>query len=170
VDSQLEQVGSRWRLRFARRLAHPPEKVWRAITDPEHRKAWFPDRLVGELTVGAKLRFESEYVDGGSFDGAVLVVDPPKALEFTWGTDVLRFEIEPSVDGCVLTLIDTIDEVGKAARDGAGWHVCLDKLEHHLDGNTPQWTDGDRWKEVHGEYVEAFGPEAATIGPPEGAI
>jgi hypothetical protein len=24
------------------------------------------------------------------------------------------------------------------------------------------------WKEIHPHYVESFGPEAATIGPPEG--
>jgi len=26
-------------------------------------------------------------------------------------------------------LLDTIDELGKAARDGAGWHACLDVLQ-----------------------------------------
>jgi uncharacterized protein YndB with AHSA1/START domain len=162
----LERAGHRWRLRFTRRLAHRAEKVWRAVTDPEHLLAWFPDRMTGELTVGATLRFESEYVDGGFFEGRVLVVDEPRALEFTWGTDVIRIEIEPAGDGCVLTLLDTIDEVGKAARDGAGWHVCLDKLEHHLAGDRPAWSHGDRWGEVHPAYVEALGPAAATIGPP----
>lgn len=34
---------------------------------------------------------------------------------------------------------------GKAARDGAGWHTCLDP-----------------------GYVERFGPEGATVGPPDG--
>ncbi|PZG03110.1 SRPBCC domain-containing protein, partial [Nonomuraea aridisoli] len=29
-------------LRLQRRLPHPPEKVWRAITEPEHLAAWFP--------------------------------------------------------------------------------------------------------------------------------
>jgi hypothetical protein len=28
----------------------------------------------------------------------------------------------------------------------------------------------DRWREVHPDYVAALGPEAATIGPPEGAL
>ena len=26
----------------------------------------------------------------------------------------------------------------------------------------------DTWREVHPVYIEQFGPEAATIGPPEG--
>jgi uncharacterized protein YndB with AHSA1/START domain len=166
VNGELERVGDGWRLRFTRRLGHAPEKVWRAVTEPEHLRAWFPDRVVGEFVAGAELRFESDYVEGGSFTGRVLAADPPHTLEFTWGTDVIRLEIAPAGDGCVLTLLDTIDEQGKAARDGAGWHVCLDKLEHHLAGTEPAWTDGDRWVELNGGYVAAFGPEAATIGPP----
>src|SRR5207247_6173143 len=33
---KLEDLGGRWRLRFTRELAHPQEKVWRAITEPKH--------------------------------------------------------------------------------------------------------------------------------------
>jgi hypothetical protein len=86
-------------------------------------------------------------------------------LEIRWGSDTLRFEIVPDGDGCTLTLTDTFDEVGKAARDAAGWHECLDNLEHELDG-TPPLAPGERWVHVHAAYVEALGPEASTIGPP----
>lgn len=164
MHGELEQTGDRWRLRFTRSLPHPADKVWRAITEPEHLAAWFPDSIKGAIAVGETLTFGSQQV--GTFTGQVLAVDPPKALEFTWGTDLVRFEIEPTDDGCVLTLLDTIDELGKAARDGAGWHVCLDKLELHLAGATPPWDDGERWKELNPEYVDKLGPDAATIGPP----
>jgi len=97
----------------------------------------------------------------------VLASRPPSLLEIRWGSDVLRFEIVPDGDGCTFTLIDTLDEVGKAARDAAGWHECLDNLEHALDGRPPL-APGERWKQVHAAYVEALGPEASTIGPPEG--
>lgn len=167
----LEQTGDTARLRFARRLPHPPAKVWRALTEPEHLKAWFPDTIVvDDWTPGARLRFEHAPVDGGGFDGEVLSVEPERLLEFRWGTDVIRFEIEPDGDGTQLTLVDTIDTVGKAARDGAGWHVCLDQLEHHLDGTAADSAMSDRWKQVHETYVERFGPEAAAIGPPDGAL
>jgi uncharacterized protein YndB with AHSA1/START domain len=157
-------------LRLTRRLAHPPEKVWRAMTEPEHLAAWFPDTIVVERwEVGAPLRFEHE---GGlyAFEGQVLAVTPQRALEFTWGPDTIRLELEPDGEGTRLTLLDTLEAVGKAARDGAGWHVCLDHLEHDLDGTTPPWTTTDRWREVHPGYVQALGPDAATIGPPEGAL
>ena len=38
------------------------------------------------------------------------------------------------VGGELELLEDTLDERGKAARDGAGWHTCLDALETSLDG------------------------------------
>ena len=148
------------RLRFTRRLAHPVETVWRAITEPEHLEAWFPDTIeVDRWEAGAPLRFDG-------FDGEVLAVEPQSLLEFRWGTDTIRIELAADGDGTTLTLLDTFDELGKAARDGAGWHVCLDQLEHELDGTSPPWSAGDRWQEVHPGYVSEFGPEASTIGPP----
>jgi uncharacterized protein YndB with AHSA1/START domain len=162
MNGVLEQAGDRWQLRFERRLGSPPETVWRAITEPEHVKAWFPDRIVGEWKVGATLRFEHEW--GDPFDGEVLAVEPPSLLEFRWGTDTIRLEIEPDGDGSKLTLLDTIDELGKAARDATGWHVCLDRLEQELG----EQVCVESWSDVHPSYVEQFGPEASTIGPPEG--
>src|SRR6202044_3738122 len=53
----LEAEGDLWRLRFRRQLPHPPERVWRAITEPEHLQAWFPQRIVGRWQVGGMLRF-----------------------------------------------------------------------------------------------------------------
>ena len=67
----------------------------------------------------------------------------------------------------VLTFVNRFDEQGKAARDGAGWHVCLDRLFYHLSGEEPPWDPDKQWKPVHDVYVEALGPEAATIGPPD---
>jgi uncharacterized protein YndB with AHSA1/START domain len=171
VNGTLEQTPAGPRLRFVRHLAHPPEKVWRAITEPEHLRAWFPDTIVvDQWAVGAPLRFVQAPGMGEGFDGEVLAFEPPTALEFRWGSDIIRLELAPEGDGTRLTLLDTIDQLGKAARDAAGWHTCLDQLEHHLDGTTPPWSPGDRWGQVHPSYVEELGPEATTIGPPAGAL
>ena len=80
MDGILEQTAAGPRLRFVRHLAHPPEKVWRAITEPEHLKAWFPDTIVVEdWAVGARLRFEPAPGQGEGFDGEVLAFEPPTA-------------------------------------------------------------------------------------------
>jgi hypothetical protein len=80
----------------------------------------------------------------------------------------LRFELEPDGDGSKLTLIDVLEEKGKAARDGAGWHVCFYALSAHLAGDPQARQQMERWEEVQPGYIERFGPDAATIGPPEG--
>ena len=162
MQGELVQQGGRWQLRFTRTLPHPQEKVWRAITELEHLQAWFPDRVVGEWRIGAPLKFLSEY---GDHDGEVIAYEPPRLVEFRWGTDIIRMELAADAQGSRLTLIDTIDELGKAARDAAGWDECLLRLEHHLAG-TAAPAPGERWKQVHPEYIERFGPEASTIGPP----
>jgi uncharacterized protein YndB with AHSA1/START domain len=69
--------------------------VWRSLTEPEHLKSWFPDQVTGELRVGARLRFVDPGNVAQGFEGEVLACDPPSLLEFMWGTDTLRFEIEP---------------------------------------------------------------------------
>jgi uncharacterized protein YndB with AHSA1/START domain len=155
-----------WQLTFTRLFAHPPEKVWRALTEPEHLAVWFPETVIGEFRAGAKLRFVSEEPPDG-FDGEIRVFEPPRAMEMAWGPDVLRFDLEAHAGGTRLTMTDTFADVGKAARDGAGWHECLARLEANLDDREPAgW--GIVWKEIHPHYVAALGPEAATIGPPEG--
>ncbi len=168
-DGQLEETDGTWRLRFERALAHPPEKVWRALTESDHLEAWFPTTIEGALEAGAELRFRHRNADLPAMEGEMIACDPPSLLEFRWGPDTLRFVLEPDGAGTVLTLTDTLAELGKGARDGAGWHVCLDQLAHHLDGEEPSWTSVERWTEVHPFYVEAFGPEGGDTRPSRGA-
>jgi uncharacterized protein YndB with AHSA1/START domain len=165
----LEQLrDGRWRLRFTRTFAHPPEKVWRAITEDEHLAHWFPTTIEGERSAGAPLTFSFPDGQFPSFTGEMLAYEPESAIEFRWGPDVIRMEVAPAGEGTRLTLLDTLDEQGKAARDGTGWHTCLDGLQAHLDGDPSAREQLGRWKELNTRYVERFGPEAATIGPPAG--
>ncbi len=170
ADGQLEETGGRWQIRFARRLAHPQEKVWRALTEPEHRDAWFPQRIEADRgwAAGAPLRFVSDAMPEANFDGEVLVYDPPRTLEMRCGTDILRFELAADGDGTILTLADTLTERGTGARTAAGWHTRLDILAYALAGQAPPWTGDERWRQVHPSYVSRLGPEAATVGPPVG--
>ena len=112
----LTRDGDRWTLTFTRKLTHSREKVWRAVTEPEHLAVWYPQEIVGERRAGAPLRFVSSAGEG--FDGQMLVFDPPEVLEFTWGADRLRIELRADGAGTLLTLTDTFDDLGKAARDG----------------------------------------------------
>src|SRR5690606_87788 len=83
-------------LRFERRFSQPIDRVWRAVTDPDEMKAWFPSNVEGERTVGAELVFSYDVVDQTDpelpdpenlplFGGEVLRFDAPHLFEFTWG-------------------------------------------------------------------------------------
>jgi uncharacterized protein YndB with AHSA1/START domain len=161
----LDADGDDWMLTFTRRFPHPLDKVWRAVTEPEHLAAWFPQKIVGELRAGAPLRFVSTEGPDDGFDGEMLAFDPPTLMEMRWGTDFLRIELRPDGDGTVMTFVDTFSELGKAARDAAGWHACLDRLAGELDGRVAPEASVV-WKQVHPAYVDALGPDASTIGPP----
>jgi uncharacterized protein YndB with AHSA1/START domain len=164
-DGVLSEADGRYELRFVRPLSHPVEKVWSAITEPDGLRAWFPFDIEGERATGAPLRFVFREGEGDAFSGSMVEFSPMSAMELRWEDDeTLRLELAASESGCVLTLINRFDEIGKAARDAAGWHACLDELEAWLAGEPAP--DG-RWSEVHPSYVARFGPEAATIGPPQ---
>jgi uncharacterized protein YndB with AHSA1/START domain len=65
-------------LRFTRQFRHPPHKVWRALTEPEHLAAWFPTTITGDFTAGGAL--SSASWDGlmPPMDGHMIVFDPPQ--------------------------------------------------------------------------------------------
>jgi uncharacterized protein YndB with AHSA1/START domain len=163
-----QREDGRWQLRFTRILRHPLEQVWQAITEPEHLAHWFPTTIEGERAAGAPLRFSFTGGQAPPLEGEMIAYEPPSLMELRWGTDILRLELRPAAEGTKLTLLDTLDERGKAARDGAGWHVCLDWLADHLRGEPTDRGSTQGWKAVHPHYVESFGAEATTIGPPEG--
>ncbi|GAA2617885.1 SRPBCC family protein [Actinomadura fulvescens] len=157
----LQTINGEPTLRIERRLKHPPAKVWRAVTDPAELAAWFPAKVEAELRPGAPMRFTfpEEAVVDGAWDGEVLEVDPPRVFMFRWNADVLRFELVPEGDGCLLVFTQTIGggNVGRlgAGRTAAGWDACLDELSGRLDGRgVPPRTD---WPERMAHYIDVFG-------------
>jgi len=162
----LERADGEVTLRFTRLLPHPPAKVWRALTEPQHLEAWFPTTIEGDLARGAPLRFGFREMQLPDFDGTMLAFDPPKLLELIWGDERLRFELTPDAAGTLLVFTASFTELGRAARDAAGWHVCLDLVGLDLSGQRAPWAQDERWRAVHRGYVAVFGPDAAAVGPP----
>jgi uncharacterized protein YndB with AHSA1/START domain len=157
-DATVERIGERVRLRFERELAAPPVAVWHALTDRHELAAWFPcDVIAEEWKRGGALRFVFSGVDVPDLQGTVLACDEPRVLAFTWGEETLRFELSPSGNGTRLVMTDELD-APTAARNGAGWDLCLERLA----GRVPQ--EG-RWQVCFNRYVSVFEP---ILGPQEG--
>lgn len=154
-------------LRFERVYDHRIEKVWAAVSRPEHQAIWFPQQILGDREPGAPLRFVTSVDPDDGFDGTMIAYEPPHLLELWWGPSRLRIELTPLGDRTQLVLTEVLPDLGGGARNGAGWHECLDRLTAVIDGTVPQrW--GRRWQEVHPAYVAAFGPVADVLKAPDG--
>jgi uncharacterized protein YndB with AHSA1/START domain len=180
----VEDTDGRKTLCFERRFAHPVEKVWSALTEPEQLAGWLAAADELELAVGGRvvLRWlntesrqewerygvilpddfdpEAEEVVSGTFTA----VDPPRLLEMdTDAFGVLRWELRDTGSGCTLTFTNTLPEDfadEMAPQTLAGWHSHLDMLADALDGRPiVDWSrvSLDEWAEIRDRYVEALG-------------
>jgi len=170
ADATLEDSEGGVELRFERQLPHPPERVWRALTEPVELRSWHPTPC--ELDPGGRVRFLALPNVPAMADGEVLAIDPPRLLSHTWGEDRLTWELRPHGAGCLLVLTHSFGGRFKAARDGAGWHICLWWLARHLEGApTGRGEDVDGvprgWRELNEEYLRRFDiPPHAAAPPP----
>jgi uncharacterized protein YndB with AHSA1/START domain len=154
-------------VRFERTFPHPVQAVWEAITDSSQLEAWFPTTVEFErLSAGAPIAFRFADDAYPPMDGSVLDVQPERRLSFTWGDDVLTFELEPRDGGaaCRLSFVVVLDSADKAARDGAGWEQCLDGLVLVAAGDHPQRPmPADAWRAYYDEYRRRGLPASAPI-------
>src|SRR5882672_1678874 len=163
--AQVLKDGEKWTLVLVRDLAHPPAKVWKALTDPEHLRAWAPfdaDRNLDTVgaaklsTVGAPTPLVSET--------QVKQADAGKVLEFNWGGQDIRWELEAMGGGTRLTLWHHIDR-RFISMGAAGWHICFDVLDRFLAGEPIGRMVGVEtmkfggWQRLNAEYAKQFGVE-----------
>jgi uncharacterized protein YndB with AHSA1/START domain len=151
----------RYVLRYERRLRHPIEKVWAALTEPRQIQEWWAYAAELELAEGGRARFE--WLNGPAVaEGRITRLEPPTAIEFD--TDIhgrLLWELQPDDDGTRLRLTVTHaipDE--HVAEVRAGWHVHIDFLEDALDGRPVDWPNWPkaRWEEHNAVYEASMRP------------
>jgi uncharacterized protein YndB with AHSA1/START domain len=153
-------------VRLERHLPDPCAAVWRALTEREQLRSWFPSDVIvegGEWTVGASIAFPfpPEVIDM-TLTGEVLEVEEPKLLVFTWGEEALRFELEPEDGGTRLVLVNEL-AASAAARNAAGWEGCLDRLAG-VDSSPDAWQP--RFQAYAATFEPVVGPQS---GPPAGS-
>jgi uncharacterized protein YndB with AHSA1/START domain len=148
TEATLEEGDQGWVLTMSREFAHPPERVWRMLTDPEQLVLWSPVVPDRPLTrTGAATSRETP--DAPAADVEVLVADAPRELVHRWGPQLLRWRLTPTGQGCRLTLAHTFPEGPHSGMFAAGWHICFAVLRAVLDDQPV-----DR---VVGEQAELYG-------------
>lgn len=172
LDVSSRREGARHTLVFVRELAHPPERVWAALTDPAQLREWAPFDADHSLTQlgDAKLTMinGSERIE---MPAVVLRAEAPKLLEYRWDKDVLRWELEPTSNGTRLTLLHVADDPSWLPKLAAGWHLCLDVAEQWLAGSPIGRIVGSEaknfgWEQLNDVYAEKLG--IPSTGGPDG--
>jgi uncharacterized protein YndB with AHSA1/START domain len=162
-DVQVQEDGDRWTLVFVRELRHPPQRVWAALTDPAELRQWAPfdpDRNLGKagaasLTMAGAPKPEAMAADVRRAEFATL-------LEYSWGEDLLRWELVATANGTRLTLKHTVKDRTWLPKVTAGWHICIDVAERMLDGDPVGRVVADEalqhgWERLNDEYAERLG-------------
>lgn len=137
------------------RVEAPPEKVFRAITEPEHLLKWWgaDDKYRGtvweiDLRPGGKWRTEGKGADGTpySVEGEYLEVVAPHLLSYTWNHSwrmgnetapetLVTWVLVPKDGGTLVTLTHSgfVPKSPALVGHGQGWVTVLDWLRMHLE-------------------------------------
>lgn len=149
-------------LRYERRLPHPPEAVWKAITDPKELAAWFNTKATIEGRPGGRIDFISAPA-GFHTTGRILTWDPPRVFEHEWLMDphphlpkgesesTIRWELVGDGTSTLLTVTHRRLTRGTALGFAPGMHAFLDRLAAQLGGEKlPDWQE--RFDAVKASY------------------
>ncbi len=163
--AQVRKDGEKWTLILVRELRHSPEKVWQALTDPAQLREWAPfdaDQSLNRAGSTVKLTTVGTPAPQVS-ETTVTRAEAPELLEYDWGGNRIRWELEAVQGGTRLTLWHNIDR-RYISMGAAGWHICFDVLDRLLEGNgIGRVVAGEAmkfgWQRLHTEYAKQFEAE-----------
>lgn len=124
---------------FEADLPHSPEKVWRALTDPDLMKEWLLPVLDFTLEPGAKFAFKTDPHPGwdGTVSCRILEVDAGRELSYAWVVGdmeldtVVTFTLTPTASGTHLSLVQSGFKPSQKQNFGGaryGWRMMGGKL------------------------------------------
>jgi len=125
-----------------REMAHPPEKIWRALTEGPLLEEWLLKNDFKPV-VGHRFSFRREPVGNwnGVVDCEVLVVEPNSRLSYSWGTlgmeTIVAWTLTPTQGGTHLRMEQSgFGPDREANYKGAkyGWQNFIGKLEQVVGG------------------------------------
>ena len=141
-----------------------PDKYWASAKQAGFQLGFDADQSLGAAgrtvkltTVGAPTPHVTETT--------VSRADAPRVLEYSWGGQDIRWELEALAGGTRLTLWHNIDR-RFISMGAAGWHICFDVLDRMLSGAPiGRIVAGDAmkfggWQRLNAEYARQFGVEA----------
>jgi len=128
-------------LSFEFDLHHPPEKVWRALTEPALLAEWLLPVIGFELAPGTEFMFKTQAYPGwdGTVSCRMLEIEPQRKLSYTWTVPfldtVVTFTLTPTESGTHLGLVQSGFKAEQKRESGGaryGWKMMVGKLEDLL--------------------------------------
>ncbi|WP_027801463.1 SRPBCC family protein [Paraburkholderia dilworthii] len=162
TGAEVQKDGDRWTLVLVRELRHSPDKVWQALTDPASLREWAPFDADHSLASVGPVKLSTVGTPAPQVsETQVTRADAPNLLEYRWGENDLRWQLEALADGTRLTLWHNIDR-NFISMGAAGWHICFDVLDRFLaDDPIGRIVAGDamkfEWPRLNTEYAKQFG-------------
>ena len=125
-----------------RDVPHPPEKVWRALTEPHLIEEWLMKNDF-QPVVGHRFKLRGEW--GGILDCEVLAVEPNKKLSYTWdhAHDDPAFSLKSVV---TLTLTPT----------GSGTHLRMDQAGFRPEQRQAFGGARAGWEQFYGKLEDVL--------------
>jgi uncharacterized protein YndB with AHSA1/START domain len=129
--SQTESISFEFELR------HPPEKVWRALTDPVLLAEWLLPAVDFKLERGAAFTLKTQAYPGwdGTVACRVVELEPLRKISYTWTVPfldtVVTFTLAPSGSGTRLSLVQSGFKTDQKREFGGaryGWRMMGGKL------------------------------------------
>ncbi len=132
-------------------IAAPVEKVWAAITQPEHIVHWAGvEASISAVEVGGRGSWRFEAV--GTLPLIIEAIDEPHSISYRWGgpesplldpavSTAFTLTLEAVDGGTQLTVVETgfqnlNDPDARMQRNGAGWTQGFTRLADYLDGDS----------------------------------
>lgn len=162
-EQKLGTFIDRYTFRYEREYPHPPERVWEAITMPEHLNAWFLpyNRIERELGGRFHFTFGRDDEDPTMWSGTIAQFAPPEVVEYVFDHGGrIRFDLRRTGSGTLLYFtqhfppgfrhddgMPETEALGSDLPGGpdtpwrpgllAGYHGSLTSLGTYLDGKGP---------------------------------
>lgn len=166
----IDKNGEEWILTLVRELRHPPALVWEALTDPAQLEQWAPFNASGHLATSKTVQLSTVGTPAPLVsETTIRRAEKPTLLEYNWGDQTLKWQLEAIPGGTRLKLWHRIDR-RFIAMGAAGWHICLDVLEYLLAGTPLGRIVGPDamnfgWPELNRQYASMFGVEPISWSP-----
>lgn len=106
--AKVERAEAGYTARFEHHWNHSVQEVWSYLTDNEKLAKWFTELHVEELREGGLIKFNMQ--DGTFEELTIVELKIPSVLAYTWGDDIVHFELDQEPNGCRLVLTEKLKQ------------------------------------------------------------